>query len=130
MRNFLRMPNWRRLLVCLLLFACVCGAALIIYFGRRQGPFWEKYEKVQLGMTEEEVVDILGPPQDQESIGGGLGPHVDSWFDGQQLISIAFDVDYRTSHDAAYSKLFSPKSAWEVLRDFFLNPHGDWPPPG
>jgi hypothetical protein len=55
------------------------------------GPFWEKYQKVQFNMTEDEVKALLGPPSVVESPGGSLGDSCFAWFDGSQTIAVDFD---------------------------------------
>ncbi len=72
-------------------------AALAIYCDRTRGPFWEKYQKVRLGMTENEVVGALGPPAFEEYPGGILGDCCFAWFEGGQTIAVDFDIDGRAT---------------------------------
>jgi hypothetical protein len=74
------------------LAACTALALAVFYFGPwPRGPLWDKYQRVQLGMSEEEVKDILGSPSDHE--GGGLMDLDLTWIEGNQLIGVTFDPD-------------------------------------
>ncbi len=49
------------------------------------------FDKVEDGMTYEEVVRILGEPKDQKSVGvGPLSASTAEWRDGEAVISIQF----------------------------------------
>jgi hypothetical protein len=72
-------------------------AALVIYCDRARGPFWEKYQKVRLDMTGEEVVETLGPPALEEYPGGSLGGFCLAWFEGGQTIAVDFDIEGRVT---------------------------------
>ena len=117
------------LLVCLVVFTCVLGWSWYSYVAWINDSFRQKYERVHMGMTEDEVISILGKPQQTESLGGGLSSYdVDTWYDGKRFISVAFRWDY-VRPEVAYSKLFSPKLLWESLKDSIFDPNGEWPPP-
>jgi hypothetical protein len=110
-----RKPGRRWLLVWLLPFACVVGVSLAVHSElKRRTPLWDKYQKVQLGMTEAEVKDILGPPTAEETV-GGLGPTAFDWVQGEQRIIVFFFPEPRG--ELAVKKGFLPKSVWEQLRD-------------
>jgi len=89
----------RRLLLGLALIGCAGLVlwAVILEPWRPRGPFWEKYQKVQLSMTEKEVKEILGPPILEEFGGGSLGPYCLAWFEGDQTIAVDFDLDGRVT---------------------------------
>lgn len=99
----------QRLLIGLSLLACVGLVLGAVYLEarKRRGPVWDKYQKVQLGMTEEQVKGLLGSPDSVE--GGGLSPSCLAWFEGDQTIAVIFDGD-----DKATEKCFRPgrTSAW------------------
>jgi hypothetical protein len=78
---------------------------------QRRGPFWDKYQRVQLGMTGKEVEEILGPPNIKE--GGGLMPETFGWCQGEEVIAVDFDID-----DRASAKRFLPETMWEELWHF------------
>jgi hypothetical protein len=84
-------PSRSRWLVVLLL---VVGAAIVsaaVLWPRRAGPFWDKYQRVQMRMTGQEVKDILGPSMFEEVPGGSLGPTVYAWKEGEQTIGVSID---------------------------------------
>jgi hypothetical protein len=111
-----RKPARRWLLVWLLLCAGAVAASLaVIAEVNRRTPFWDKYQKVRLGMTEAEVKNILGPPAAEEYPGGGLGPMVLTWVEGEQQIVVFIYPEFRG--ELALKKGFLPKSLWEQLRD-------------
>jgi hypothetical protein len=106
--NFAKLIRWRLLLGLALI---VCNGVVLLAVDRRlwgrSGPFWDKYQKVQLGTTETEVEKILGPPDLEE--GGGLMSLCLAWFEGDQTIAVDFDLDGR-----ATEKRFRPgrNSGW------------------
>src|SRR5262249_45262117 len=102
---------------------------LAMYTGGREGPFWDKYQKVQLGMTEEEVEDILGPPRYEEYTGGSNGPRVCIWVEGEQRIGVAFDfgTKFPFGPSVVVKKGFLPYSVREKLRQLLTRSTPDWP---
>ena len=83
----------RSLMLRLVFSACiiVVGLEMACCKQRRpHGPFWNKYQLIQPGMTEKEVKRILGPPDSIE--GGGLAPSTLAWFERDQTIAVDFDV--------------------------------------
>jgi hypothetical protein len=106
MKKFVRRYCWW-LLVCVSGSVCVGSAFLLASADRREGPFWEKYQKVKMGMTEEEVEGILGPGLD---LWGDKGPtnvgKVYSWREGDQEIRVQFDFSRQAPH--------GPPLAWGV----------------
>ena len=104
------MPRFR-ILLCLLLFVFAGVAFLVVHAeSKRRTPFWDKYQKVQLGMTEEEVKAILGPPDSVE--GGGLMSSCWAWFVGEQTIAVDFNLD-----DRATEKRLRPGRTTGWVRD-------------
>src|SRR5258708_190566 len=114
-----------RLLVCLFLFVCAYVAILLFCFPWRHGPFWDKYQKVQLGMNKKEVEAILGPAM-YEDWPGGFGAHVCWWDEGEQRIIVSFRANYSSGETFTYKKWFHPKTTLEKLGDFF-DPEADSP---
>jgi hypothetical protein len=55
----------------------------------RVGSFWDKYQKVKLGMTREDVKGILGPETDHSD--GPRGPWLLEWHEGERTILVYFD---------------------------------------
>jgi hypothetical protein len=103
--------RYRYLLLASLLLR-VGAAPLALYYAILpawlRGPVWDKYQQVRLGMTEEEVEAILGPPDSVE--GGELMPSCSAWFVGEQTVAVDFDTDGR-----ATEKRFRPwRSPWWV----------------
>jgi hypothetical protein len=93
------------------LFLVVCAGLTILAIDselNRRGPFWNKYQQVQPGMTKQQVEAILGPPTD-EDFGSGLGNYnyVGIWQDGNQTMYVHF------WRDRAYEKSFYPKAVWD-----------------
>jgi hypothetical protein len=100
----------KRLLLGLGFLVCAGLALSVAQFdpwGRR-GPVWDHYRQVRLGMTEEEVKAILGPPDSVDSF--GLGFDYLGWFKGQQTITVDFDVDGR----AAEKRFHAGPGSWWV----------------
>jgi hypothetical protein len=132
MSNFLKRSRWRRL-VCLLFAVCVC-LTVAAYSERRQGPFWDKYQKLRLGMTEQDVQDVLGPPMYEESM--SFGPLYCTWKEGQETILVSFDDawPYPAGKYVVVEKRFFPETGWERMRrtaeDFrHWVKRYPWPPP-
>jgi hypothetical protein len=114
-------PSRWRLLGYLLLIACACAVLVRWYSGRRQGPFWDKYQKVQLGMTDKQVEDILGPTDDIDHFGGGFnGTYWYTWRDGEKKIVLTLDWDFSKGGYELHEKKFYPQSAWEKIEE---SPH-------
>lgn len=93
----------------------VGSVALIMYSERRAGPFWDKYQSIQEGMTQKEVESILGPPAIKNSVGGMSSDQYCVWEEGNQRIVVDFNVTI-TRHDwdhGAIRKRFLPKTTWE-----------------
>jgi hypothetical protein len=107
----------------LLVAICACGLLLKLYSGRRQGPFWQKFERVQLDMSDKDVEAILGPPDDIDHFGGGTnGTYYYTWQDGEQKIVLTLNWDF-TSRYHLTNKEFYPKSTWEKVKE---SPHDLW----
>jgi hypothetical protein len=99
-------------LLALFLLTLFAGAAWPTFrMEQRQGPFWDKYQRVQLGMTDKEVEEILGPPDFTE--GGGLMAEAVGWCQGQEIIVVDFQVDGR-----AFGKRFLPRTTLEKAWDW------------
>jgi hypothetical protein len=115
MPNFIRLSLWRFLL-CLLPFGFAGVVFLLIYSNSRHGPLWDKYQNVQLGMTEQEVKDVLGSPNYVEYPGGRNGPKICTWVDGEEKLGVSFDTDQATGDDLVVDKWFWPQPLWEKQR--------------
>src|SRR6266536_5071904 len=91
MSCFAKGIRWK-LLLGLALIACAGVVFWTVFLEpwRPTGPFWEKYQKVQLGMTDKEVIAILGPPDYDLAV--GLGRSYLDWYEGRQTISVELDV--------------------------------------
>jgi hypothetical protein len=104
----------------LLLAVCVCALFAAMFPGRRHGPLWAGYQKVRLGMTKERVEDILGPPDDEDTFGGGTsGRLFCTWREGEQ--SIVLDFHWSWDSRAVYElreKQFYPQTSWEQAQDY------------
>jgi hypothetical protein len=83
----------------LVLAAIVCAAFFIatcyVQSRAKSGPFWDRYQQIQFGMTEDEVKQICGPPTIEEYIGGSLGGFCLAWIHDGQTIAVDFDLDGR-----------------------------------
>jgi hypothetical protein len=105
----------RRLLVSLLLLAGVCIALVAVDSGRRYGPLWVKYQKLQLGMTKEQVEEILGPPQSEEGFGGGFsGTLFCDWHEGDQSVMLRFEWNWSNAYQL-HEKQFYPLTQREKV---------------
>jgi hypothetical protein len=106
--------RWLTIGLLLSLFPSVI--ALVVHReSRRRTAFWDKYQHVQLGMTEREVKDILGPETTEEDMGGITAPWALIWVHGEQRIIVFFIAGPRG--ECATKKGFLPKSLWETLQD-------------
>jgi hypothetical protein len=56
-------------------------------------PFWDKYQRVQLGMTEAQVEEICGPPTAMHFPGKRFLAMSYEWTEGDQSIAIDLDMD-------------------------------------
>jgi hypothetical protein len=89
--KFFQLRLWPRLFsLALVLCALIVGTAFYNKLTQR-GPFWEKYQQVQVDMEEEEVMSILGPPTWVEDQGGASSPYSLHWAEKGQTISVQFD---------------------------------------
>jgi hypothetical protein len=114
-----------RLLIGLLLLVCAVVVSHAIYSDlQRRGPFWDKYKKVQPGMTQKEVEAILGPPTSEEDGGGITSDHACSWKAAPQTIVVYFNVvpGKRDDEYGAVKKRFYPETLWEKL----VSPETAW----
>jgi hypothetical protein len=93
MRNLAKLRRWW--LAGGLALLLVGGIAILLCFQpwRPRGPFYDKYQRVQFGMTKEEVVTILGSPIYEEFPGGSMGPAQYYWLDGEQGICVDVSED-------------------------------------
>lgn len=121
-----RTIRWRRRLVICLALIASAGIACVALgrFARSRDPFREKYENIRLGMTGEEVKDLLGPPWiptcgfDINPISSGEIYY--SWWEAEEhdrmiWVLIYFDQNDRTSH--VTEKGFSPKTRLEEIEE-------------
>jgi hypothetical protein len=104
-----------------LLIVCVGVASLIIYSDpKRRGPFWDKYQMLEWGMTKTEVEEILGQPTSTDSPGDTFGPDICAWEDGERMIVVSFDVRYTDGKRVVVEKYFLPESLWEKVQRVVL----------
>jgi hypothetical protein len=95
------------LILGLFLLFCAGLTMMPVYSERsRRTPFWEKCQKVQRGMTEQEVEAILGAPVEDE-VGGVASYRSCVWREGNQTLWLLFG-EY-----GAFGKRFIPRPAWE-----------------
>jgi hypothetical protein len=116
-----KLSRWH-LAICLFFSVLAGFVTLVVYSDWKNcGPFWDKYQKVQPGMTQQEVEAILGPPLEEEDWGGISSDHSCIWKEGHQTIIVDFHVspDRKDGEYGAISKRFLPKPyrelAWEKL---------------
>ena len=106
----LQVHHWT--LVALGVGFCICFSVLGWMTYRdmmiRRGPFWDKYQRVQKGMTEAEVRDILGPEAEFEHIGGSTSS-TDYLYLSEDEKSISVDL----SEGEVIKKTFRPRAWWE-----------------
>ena len=99
------MKKVRLILLCVIFLACF--AIPTTFFMSKQGPqiTEEQYERLQPGMTEEEVAEFLGgPPAERRGAGW-------AWYGRQGRIDVLFDYDGKL-----YLKAFgAPPTIWERI---------------
>jgi hypothetical protein len=103
-----------------LALACICAALVMLRSGgNREGQFWQKYQQVQPGMAKEQVEAILGPPDDEDKLGGGTcGRLWCTWREGDQKIVVELSWDFCPGAVwETRKKDFYPKTAWEKVED-------------
>ncbi len=77
---------------------------------KQVSPFYIKYCRVRPGMTQKEVVSILGPPHDEFHPGMSLGDHIYFWDDGEEHITITCDMA-----GVVYKREFEPEpEGWNL----------------
>jgi hypothetical protein len=84
----------------------------------RRDPFWDKYQQVEPGLTQQEVEAILGVPTEEGNLGGIMSEHFCYWKEGEQSIYVAF-FDTTRNHRHVWGvigKRFYPSTGWEYLR--------------
>src|SRR4051794_35894657 len=55
----------------------------------KRDTFWDKYQKIQVDMTQADVEAILGPPADQV-VSGLFGPLDTGWVENGQRINVVY----------------------------------------
>ncbi len=109
-------PSRGWLFVYCLLFLCAGLTILTVWSElKRRGPFWEKYQKVERGMTVQEVEAVLGPPTEDDA-GGFSSDRIITWKDGEQWIWVYFDYHTTKTNEwkyGAYKKSYYPEPIWE-----------------
>lgn len=74
----------RPLILCAALLLAACGSKISA----------ENFERIQNGMTQKEVVALLGEPTESSAIGiGGLSGGMATWREGNTVISVQFVND-------------------------------------
>jgi hypothetical protein len=125
-----RRPAWatrRRAFLCLLIGVSTSVTIWFVYSDlKRRGPYWEKYQQVQYGMTQKEIEAILGPPARELDWGGIGADHDCTWEEGSQSIDVEFNAVGSDGEYGARRKRFFPRSAWEKLRDSWSEFVHDW----
>jgi hypothetical protein len=74
----------------------------------KHGPFWDKYQQIQLDMTKEQVEALLGPPADEEV--WGMGSLCTSWRENGQGINVWYG--WNGEAYLVVSKSFLAKPGW------------------
>jgi hypothetical protein len=130
MHDRLQRAHWR-VVVYFLITVCFGLGLLVVFFGWRRNPFLAKYERVQMGMTQQEVEALLGPPADEDDAGGSLGPppHVCVWVEGREMICVAFDADHPVGNrnKVAFKKKYLPQTSLEKVSEGLRGSSPDWP---
>ena len=136
-----RWPLRRTLAWCSLVLGVLLVCAAVGYFIRggsehapedeRHGPFWDKYQRVQFGMSQKEVEAILGPAKMEDhwsSMGGNTWCY---WEEIGQHIGVHFaGVGRKDREDGADGKTFygkhgSEPDSWRVVDEQKLTGKGD-----
>ena len=90
--------------------AVVC-LVLVVGNDGRVGPFWAKYRQVEIGMSDNQVIAILGPPSDEVRPGGTCGDHFLYWEVPDGRVIVSCDMA-----DVVYDKKAPWETRWEQLQ--------------
>jgi len=103
--------RWRMLFF-IIAIGGVCIVVLVIRSCHRQGLLWNKYQKLQLGMTRTEVEEVLGPATDVEYLGGSINGPVCTWSEQEHAIVVSFDFakTSRGWEEGVVNKRFVPET--------------------
>jgi hypothetical protein len=75
--------------ICFVLVVAAVVASLLIDYGlKRHGAFWDKYQKVRIGMKFSEVEEILGPPTSGGDVFEGYLRVISVWREGGREIEV------------------------------------------
>jgi hypothetical protein len=94
-------------------------ASILLWPEGEHTPFWHDCQRVQLGMTYDQVLDILGPPDLEYFPAGIVGPRALIWTKDKEGLSL--DLDRGTVYsqyqnvEVVSKKNFTPKTLWERL---------------
>src|SRR5438270_80346 len=110
MRHFIKRLKTQHGLY-LVLFLCLCALLWRTSSDlmKRRGPLWDKYERVQIGMTESQVRSVLGPDAELEYFGGGLSNPDLILKEGGKTLS----VELYFGDGTVVRKDFRPRPRWE-----------------
>ena len=78
----------------------------------KRGPFWDKYQQVQIDMTQAQVEALLGPPADEICL--GFGHHRFGWLDNGQQITVSYSYAGNRGIVVSKSFLLKPKQRWPL----------------
>src|SRR4051812_9699974 len=107
--------SWLWLLGILVPLVVVC---LVLVLGNdgRVGPFWAKYRQVEIGMSNDQVIAILGPPSEEVSPGGTCGDHFYYWEVPDGTVKISCDIS-----GIVYDKKAPRETDWERRQRMLRN---------
>jgi hypothetical protein len=107
--------GWR-LVGYLSLISCALVIVAVLYFNWGHGHFWTKYQKIQRGMPKQQVEEILGPPDDEETFGGGTsGTLFCHWHEGRESMSLHFQWDFLNGGYELREKDFRPQTSQDAV---------------
>jgi hypothetical protein len=99
------------------LFLVFCVVFLVIFAEpKREGPFWDKYQQIRVGMSDQDAYAILGPRT------GGFDSSfssIDMWEEGSQTIIIKMGTAPSPGKGIVVRKEFLPRSRKERLIDWW-----------
>jgi hypothetical protein len=105
---------WLWLLGILVPLAVVC-VVLVVGNDGRVGPFWAKYRQVEIGMSNDQVIAILGPPSDEDHSDCTFGEHF-FWKVPDGTVEVFCDIE-----GIVYDKKAPRETWWERLQRMLRN---------
>jgi hypothetical protein len=105
----------------LLFVVCPLAAYFRVSGEAKHGSYWDKYQQVQIGMTQPQVEAILGPPESEDHFGGGFAGHWSYWQENQRVsppFSEHVHVYFSLDGTVVYKEFRAP-TWWSKAREWW-----------